>query len=171
MAGKNYRRGAWVESQAVMILTANGFWAERSHASKGLFDIRALSSECTLLISCRRSKSRIVTDRAVINSNRDTVLKLIVLPDPPNVSKELWHYQDPQNGDRSGTWRRYRISGTTVTPLPMLPIPRGKDRKIAEARVIANREQLKSCESASISIRETASGFEVNCLTPEDETS
>jgi hypothetical protein len=161
MAGKNYRRGTWVEDQAVLYLVANGYWAERSHASKGTFDVRALSPIHTLLISCRRSKPRIVSDKAVLNANRDTILKLALLPTPPNARKEFWHYQDRQKGDHAGIWRRYLIDGTTVTPVPMPPIPRGKDLKAAETKAKAIRDKMKACESADMPLKKTPYGYEI----------
>ena len=161
MAGRNYRRGTWVEDQAVLYLVANGYWAERSHASKGTFDVRALSPLHTLLISCRRSKPRVVSDKAVLNANRDTILKLALLPTPPNTRKEFWHYQDKQKGDHAGIWRRYLIDGTTVIPVPMLPIPRGGDRKAAETKAKAIRDKMKACESADMPLKKTPYGYEI----------
>lgn len=135
-----------------MILTRNGYWAERAYASKGMFDITALSREHCLLISCRRSKSRIIKDTSVLNANRDTVLKLATLPTPPKTYYELWHYQDRQKGQSVGSWRRYRISGGWAYRVPMLPVPRGKERTAAERQVRFNRDALKVFDEIKMDI-------------------
>lgn len=162
MANRNYRRGVWVETQVVMILTSVGYWAERSHASKGLFDVRALSDHDALLITCRRSKPKIVSDRALLNANRDTVMKLALLPSPPATSKEFWHYQDRQKGQQSGTWRRYRIEGDIVTPVAMPPIPRGRTQKAAEKQVRVVRDRLRACESIDMDIKSVAGRHKIH---------
>ena len=120
MANKRYERGYRAELKAVRLLQAAGYWAERSHASKGTFDILASNLNETLLIQVKRSKTPYKTIRAIYRANRDDIKHMQAVPHPASTRIELWLYTDPQPGSATGTWQRFSVHPDGLAEIPMI---------------------------------------------------
>lgn len=110
MVNKNYRRGFDAEKKCLNLHLDNGWWAERSYASKGTFDLIAMKKGgFTRFIQVKRSQKNIVSEKALINKYKEDIDKIKLVPSIPTQCKEIWIWIDPQTGSKSGTWRRLCI--------------------------------------------------------------
>lgn len=95
----NGRRGADAERRCVVELKSAGYSALRSAASKGPYDVVAISSSEVLLIQLKRTKkfSKV--------SYKKEIDAMVALPIPPGgvVKKQLWCWVD-----REG-WRKFDL--------------------------------------------------------------
>ena len=115
MTGANYRRGFDAEKRLLKMLKDTGWWCERMYASKGTFDIIAVSlSGAILFIQVKRSKRNVKSTQALINQNREDITRMQLCPARSHASRELWIWIDPQKGSRTGTWRRLVLYGKGI---------------------------------------------------------
>ena len=104
----NYVRGYNAEKRLESELKKEGYFIQRSHGSKGVFDLIAVHPEKGVkLIQCKRSKSRIVKTQSLINQNQKDIDRMLECKTDKYelVSRELWTWFDPVSGSRTGTWR------------------------------------------------------------------
>lgn len=120
MANKLYERGYRGELKAVRLLQAADYWAERSHASRGTFDILATNHNETLLIQVKRSKTPYKSVRAIYRANLDDIKRMQAVPHPATTKVELWLYTDPQPGSATGTWQRFTVHPDGLAEIPMI---------------------------------------------------
>ena len=120
MPNKLYERGYRAELKAVRLLQAAGYWAERSHASRGTFDIIATNPAETLLIQMKRSKTPYKSVRAIYRANRNDIKRIQAVPHPATTRIELWLYTDPQPGSATGTWQRFTVHPNGLSEIPMI---------------------------------------------------
>lgn len=139
MACRNYERGYEQEKNAVAILEHNGFWAMRTHASKGVVEIIGVGPAGTILAQAKRNKPKYAPKsvRAVATAYKADLARLQEISPGPGTSVELWHYTDPPRPGTRGLWRRFRVvrepPGLQEIPMIAIPPPAKRSKRRAAA--------------------------------------
>lgn len=127
MACRNYDRAYEQEKNAVALLQHNGFWAMRTHASKGAVELIGVGPAGTILAQAKRNKPKNAPKslRAVANAYKADIARLQEITPGPGTSIELWHYTDPLRPGTRGTWRRFQVvrEDPGLREILMIPIP------------------------------------------------
>lgn len=123
MTRRNYDRGYESEDRAVKDLTALGFTAWRSHASRGPFDVYACRFDKALLVQVKRTKHRIVSPAAVETEFKadlvgdDKHIGIYNIQAPDSVQRLLYLWSDRGCGDLKG-WRFYLVEDRRLIQMP-----------------------------------------------------
>ncbi len=122
---RNYDRGYAPEAKARDdLLPARGFVTWRAWASKGPFDLYAAREDVMLLIQVKRTRSRIVSPRAVatlchadIHGDGKRKIGMKNIPLPPACLKQVWLYSDQCVGKDLAGWRYYAVEGDQLVQI------------------------------------------------------
>lgn len=98
MANKNYQRGYQIEYKILKQFKEEGIYGQRSHASKGMFDVIGVDQRGVFLIQAKRTKKKKVTPsmyRDEIASIQQFVRSL-PFPVPKFVKFQFWIWLDRQ---------------------------------------------------------------------------
>lgn len=110
MPNKNYQRGYQTEYKIVKHFKENGIYAQRSHASKGMFDVIGIDESGVYLIQAKRTKKKKITP-SMYRDEIDEIqqwVRSLPAPIPPFVKFQFWIWLDRQG------WIKYNITNKTV---------------------------------------------------------
>jgi len=114
VTNKNYERGYRPElrlMRAIEDLHPQA-WSERSHASKGTFDVVACLPWGLYLIQVKRTASPFKSLKAAETRFKEDLDQIRAVPFCPFVHRWIALYEARTIGKATGTWRIFEICGT-----------------------------------------------------------
>jgi hypothetical protein len=104
---RNKERGYETESRCKQDLIAEGYWVERFYASKGTWDLLAVSDTQTRLVQVKRSKAFIAKRSSVEHAYAEDITRMRLCPENPRTRRELWLWLDasPKHKWKAGWWK------------------------------------------------------------------
>jgi hypothetical protein len=114
MAGTNYTKGRNAEYLCIKHLKKEGyFWAVRSYASKGMFDVHAMGTQGGILVQVKRTKRKKIVPSMYRKEMEEIQEWVDTIPElPENIRLEFWIQREGYRG-----WTKYRFRPHTEMEL------------------------------------------------------
>ncbi|NGY84925.1 hypothetical protein F6Y03_30870 [Bacillus megaterium] len=110
MPNKNYQRGYATEYKILKQFMEEGIYGQRSHASKGMFDVIGIDKTGVYLIQAKRTKKKKLTPSMYRDeiASIQSFVKGLPFPIPKFVKFQFWVWLDRQG------WIKYNITKRKV---------------------------------------------------------